>query len=119
MSGVFFNASHATLQYLPDVVMHEQMGCAHFPPFAVVISFLLAPGQQRVIQCRILNGSKKRFCSIRNTFQFWFAEWRTPDMDDRTQYSAIGAARIRSNDTTRHPETGDRRPSTPESVRNS
>jgi hypothetical protein len=30
MSGVVSIASHSTLQYLPDVVMHEQMGWAHF-----------------------------------------------------------------------------------------
>jgi hypothetical protein len=51
MSGVFSMASHWVLQYLPDVVTHEQMGCAHFSPFAVVISLLLASDQQqRAIQ---------------------------------------------------------------------
>jgi hypothetical protein len=30
MSGVFSIASHWVLQYLPDVVIHEQIGCAHF-----------------------------------------------------------------------------------------
>jgi hypothetical protein len=30
MSGVFSIASHWVLQYLPDVVIHEQTGCAHF-----------------------------------------------------------------------------------------
>ena len=29
MSGVFSMASHSVLQYLPDVITHEQMGCAH------------------------------------------------------------------------------------------
>ena len=37
-SGVFSIASHWVLQYLPDVVLHEQTGCAHFSPFAVAIS---------------------------------------------------------------------------------
>jgi hypothetical protein len=32
MSGVFSIAAHALLQYLPDVVTHEQAGCAHFSP---------------------------------------------------------------------------------------
>jgi hypothetical protein len=51
MSGVFSMASHWVLQYLPDVVTHEQTGCAHFSPFAVVISLLLASDQQqRAIQ---------------------------------------------------------------------
>jgi hypothetical protein len=40
MSGVFSIAAHAVLQYLPDVVTHEQTGCAHFWPFAGAISFL-------------------------------------------------------------------------------
>jgi hypothetical protein len=38
MSGVFSIASHWVLQYLPDVVTHEQNGCAHFAAFAVAIS---------------------------------------------------------------------------------
>src|ERR1700722_14076672 len=38
MSGVFSIASHSMLQYLPDVAMHEQTGCAHFWEFAVDIS---------------------------------------------------------------------------------
>jgi hypothetical protein len=42
MSGVFSMASRWVLQYLPDVVMHEQTGWAHFSTFAVVISFLPA-----------------------------------------------------------------------------
>lgn len=42
MSGVFSMASHCVLQYLPDVVMHEQTGWAHFSAFAVVISILPA-----------------------------------------------------------------------------
>ena len=39
MSGVFSIASHWVLQYLPDVVMQEQIGCAHFSGFAVDIFF--------------------------------------------------------------------------------
>ena len=39
MSGVFSIASHSTLQYLPDVVMHEQIGWAHFSAFVVAIFF--------------------------------------------------------------------------------
>jgi hypothetical protein len=30
MSGVFSIASHWVLQYLPDVTVQEQTGCAHF-----------------------------------------------------------------------------------------
>jgi hypothetical protein len=41
MSGVFSIAAHSGLQYLPDVTTHEQTGCAHFWPFAVVIAFFL------------------------------------------------------------------------------
>jgi len=37
MSGVFSIASHCALQYLPDDVWHEQIGCAHFTVFAVSI----------------------------------------------------------------------------------
>ena len=33
MSGAFSMASHWVLQYLPDAVMQEQMGCAHFSAF--------------------------------------------------------------------------------------
>ena len=42
MSGVFSIASHCVLQYLPDVVVQEQTGCAHFSPFLSAIS--LSPG---------------------------------------------------------------------------
>ena len=49
MSGVFSIASHWVLQYLPDVVVQEQIGCAHFSAFALT---LLPPvsDQQRAIQ---------------------------------------------------------------------
>jgi hypothetical protein len=40
-SGVFSMASHCVLQYLPLVVVQEQMGCAHFLPLVVSIFFLL------------------------------------------------------------------------------
>jgi hypothetical protein len=40
MSGVFSIASHSALQYLPDVIMQEQTGCAHLCSFSVAISFL-------------------------------------------------------------------------------
>jgi len=40
MPGVFSIASHSVLQYLPDMVTHEQTGCAHFSPLAGAISFL-------------------------------------------------------------------------------
>jgi len=47
MSGIFSMASHWVLQYLPEVVVQEQTGCAHFTAvllFSVgdVIGFLLA-----------------------------------------------------------------------------
>jgi hypothetical protein len=29
ISGVFSIAAHSALQYLPDVITHEQTGCAH------------------------------------------------------------------------------------------
>ena len=39
ISGVFSVASHSALQYLPDVVTHEQSGCAHFSAFSEAIFF--------------------------------------------------------------------------------
>ena len=75
MSGVFSIASHWVLQYFPDVVTHEQMGCAHFSAFAVAISFLLASDQQRGIQDGILNTWEKRFCPIKDISQFWVPAW--------------------------------------------
>lgn len=44
MSGVFSAASHCVLQYLPDVVAHEQTGCAHLSPSAVAIFNLRVSG---------------------------------------------------------------------------
>jgi hypothetical protein len=49
MSGVFSMASHWALQYLPDVVGQEQIGCAHFSALAVSISFLLFGDQEKMI----------------------------------------------------------------------
>jgi hypothetical protein len=37
ISGVFSIASHWVLQYLPDVVVQEQIGCAHFSAFALML----------------------------------------------------------------------------------
>jgi hypothetical protein len=48
MSGIFSMASHWALQYLPEVVMQEQTGCAHFLPVSLVILVLLFSGQDRV-----------------------------------------------------------------------
>jgi len=55
MSGVFAVASHSVLQYLPDVVTHEQTGCAHFSVFVGAISFLPTLDQEWMIQTQ--NGS--------------------------------------------------------------
>jgi hypothetical protein len=47
MSGIFSMASHWVLQYLPELVVQEQTGCAHFTAVLLVsvggvIVFLLA-----------------------------------------------------------------------------
>jgi hypothetical protein len=68
MSGVFSMASHWVLQYLPDFVIHEQTGCAHFSAFAVAISFLLASDRQKIIQGSMLRHSEKAFLSGKEHF---------------------------------------------------
>jgi hypothetical protein len=68
MSGVFSIASHWVLQYLPDVVTHEQIGCAHFAAFAVAISFLLTSDQWRLMHDDILNTGEKCFCPKWDSF---------------------------------------------------
>ena len=70
ISGVFSIASHSVLQYLPDVVTHEQTGWAHFSTFAVVISSPLDSDQQRMIPGNILGIADRRFCTERDTFRF-------------------------------------------------
>jgi hypothetical protein len=70
MSGVFSIVLHWVLQYSPDVVTHEQTGCAHSSAFAGAIPSLLVSDQQRVVQDGILDTGEKSFCPIRNTFQF-------------------------------------------------
>ncbi len=70
MSGIFSIASHWVLQYLPDVVAHQPLGCAHFSALAVAISFLLPSDQHKVIQKDILGTDTKRFCPIRHTINF-------------------------------------------------
>ena len=61
MSGVFSMASHWVLQYLPDVVTHEQTGCAHFLTVSLVISFLLVSDHKRVIRGNMLGQRLKAF----------------------------------------------------------
>jgi hypothetical protein len=55
MSGVFSIASHSALQYLPDVVTQEQIGCAHFSAFSGAISFLPTSDQEIIIHVEILS----------------------------------------------------------------
>jgi len=50
MSGVFSIASHWALQYLPDDVMHEQTGCAHFLTVSLVIIVSPSFGSDRATQ---------------------------------------------------------------------
>jgi len=61
MSGVFSMASHWVLQYLPELVMHEQTGCAHFLSVSLLISFLLVSDHDRVIQDGMLGHWPKAF----------------------------------------------------------
>jgi hypothetical protein len=77
ISGVFSVASHSALQYLPDVVTHEQSGCEHFTAFSEPISFLPTSDQDRMIQVQMLVSRKECFCTERNTLRFavlspWF-----------------------------------------------
>jgi hypothetical protein len=71
MSGVFSMASHWALQYLPDVVTHEQTGCEHFSVFAESICFLLVLDQERMIQALILVVGGTCFCTERNILRYW------------------------------------------------
>jgi hypothetical protein len=41
MSGVFCMVSQTALQYLPEVIVHEHTGCAHFADLAFSIVLLL------------------------------------------------------------------------------
>jgi hypothetical protein len=43
-------ASHSVLQYVPDVVAHEQTECARFSALTVAISPVLTSNRQRTIQ---------------------------------------------------------------------
>jgi len=61
MSGVFSMASHWVLQYLPEEVMHEQTGCAHFLTVSLLISFLLVSDHERLIQDGMLGHQPKAF----------------------------------------------------------
>lgn len=63
MSGVFSMAAHSTLQYFPEVVRHEQTGCAHFSAFVVAIfspSRELTPGNPQDDPRR---GKQERLCN--------------------------------------------------------
>jgi hypothetical protein len=69
MDGVFSVVAHSALQYLPDAVMQEHSGCAHFSAFGVVIFFSWVEilNEERII--RILVYGRKRFCAERNTLR--------------------------------------------------
>jgi hypothetical protein len=69
MSGVFSIAAHSALQYLPDVITHEQTGCAHLWPFSVVISFLLASNQRCLYSYRFSHPSP----TGKNDGHSWYA----------------------------------------------
>jgi hypothetical protein len=56
MSGVFSMASHCVLQYLPEVVTHEQTGCAHFTAFSGAILFSYHGSRLGDVSC---NGSHR------------------------------------------------------------
>jgi hypothetical protein len=56
MSGVFSIASHCVLQYLPEVVRHEQTGCAHFTAFSGAILFSYCGSRLSDVGC---NGSHR------------------------------------------------------------
>ena len=70
ISGVFSVASHSVLQYLPDVVTHEQTGCAHFSAFSGSITLLPTSDLTRTIQALMLVTRKKCFCTERNTLRY-------------------------------------------------
>jgi hypothetical protein len=61
ISGVFAVASHSVLQYLPDVVTHEQTGCAHFSVFVGAISFLPTFDQEWKMQTQNISLRGKVF----------------------------------------------------------
>lgn len=101
MSGVLSIASHPGLQYLPDVTTQESTGCAHFWPFAVVISFflfavsisfLLAAGQQRVIQDRILWHWEKTLLFNTEHISILITEVIVADVDGRRSAFVAGSA---------------------------
>jgi len=71
MSGVFSIASHSVLQYLPEVVRHEQTGWAHLSAFAEAISFLQSSNQERTIQALTVATSRMCFCTEMNTRRNW------------------------------------------------
>jgi len=50
MSGIFSITSPWALQYLSEVVVQEQTGCAHFLAVSLVILLLRGLHQDRVIQ---------------------------------------------------------------------
>ena len=69
ISGVFSVASHSALQYLPDVVTHEQSGCAHFSAFSEATFFPSTSDQERMIQVQMLISRKECFCTKKNTLR--------------------------------------------------
>jgi hypothetical protein len=70
MSGVFSIAAHSVLQYLPEVVMHEQTGCAHFSGFVVDI---FSPGFEITLKFHdpILSRGKQVRLSNREHIATW------------------------------------------------
>jgi len=54
MPRVFSMASHSTLQYLPEVIMHEHTGWTHSSAFVVDLVFLCTPDSLQSIQGNIV-----------------------------------------------------------------
>jgi hypothetical protein len=71
MSGIFSMASHWALQYLPEVVTHEQMGCAHFLAVSFVILDLLFQVGTELSKTVSYTESERSFCAKENTFQIF------------------------------------------------
>ena len=96
MPCVYSMASHWTLQYLPDVVTRERIGCAHFSVLVQSVCFLLASDLVRMIQAFTVVFGGKCFCTERNTLRYWphhcRSRWKFDVFRDRAANSLLWRA---------------------------
>jgi hypothetical protein len=96
MSGVFSIASHWVLQYLPDVVTHEQTGCTLLG-FRSRHFFSPSLGSKAIDSRRYLRQWEKALPCKKEHISIWVTEWQ-PQMWMVIRGGRVQSCRFSAND---------------------